>query len=84
MTTESITRARANLYNLIEQVNASGEPVILTNNRGKNAVLIAEDDWRSIQETLYLASVPSLTENILKAVEEPLDDCSVYDSEEDW
>ncbi|MBR3719864.1 MAG: type II toxin-antitoxin system Phd/YefM family antitoxin, partial [Firmicutes bacterium] len=57
MTTESITRARANLYNLVEQVNADGEPVILTNNRGKNAVLIAEDVWRSIQETLYLASV---------------------------
>jgi len=60
MTAISATAARANLYHLIDQVNEDAEPVTITGQRG-NAVLIGESDWRAIQETLFLESVPGFT-----------------------
>lgn len=50
MTAISITKARAKLYQTIAEVNESSKPIIITNNRGKNAVLISKDDWNAIQE----------------------------------
>ena len=49
MTAISITQARSNLYKLVADVNANSQPVTITNNRGKNGVLISEDDWNAIQ-----------------------------------
>lgn len=66
MTAVTATSARANLYRLIDQVNEDSEPLTITGQRG-NAVLIGEDDWRAIQETLFLESVPSLSESIRQA-----------------
>src|SRR5665811_2375922 len=66
MTAISATTARANLYHLIDQVNEDAEPVTITRQRG-NAVLIGESDWRAIQETLFLESVPGFTESIRQA-----------------
>ena len=66
MTAITATAARANLYHLIDQVNESAEPVTITGQRG-NAVLIGESDWRAIQETLFLESVPGFTESIRRA-----------------
>jgi len=63
MTAISATTARANLYHLIDQVNEESEPLTITGQRG-NAVLIGESDWRAIQETLFLESVPGFTESI--------------------
>jgi prevent-host-death family protein len=63
--------ARANLYRLIDQTNESHEPVIISGKRN-NAVLVSEDDWKSIQETLYLVSVPGMRESILSGMKEPL------------
>lgn len=60
----SITQARSNLYQLVADVNAGSQQVTITNNRGKNGVLISEDDWNAIQETLYLNSIPEMTESI--------------------
>ncbi|MDA7754865.1 type II toxin-antitoxin system Phd/YefM family antitoxin, partial [Pseudomonadales bacterium] len=57
MTTLNVTEARANLYKLIDDTTASHEPVVITGKRG-NAVLLAEDDWNAINETLHLLSVP--------------------------
>lgn len=65
--------ARANLYRLIDQTNDSHEPVIISGKRN-NAVLISEDDWRSIQETLYLDAIPGMRESIINAMKEPLSD----------
>ena len=62
----SATTARSNLYRLIDQVNDESEPLTITGQRG-NAVLVGEDDWMAIQETLFLASVPGLTESIRQA-----------------
>jgi antitoxin YefM len=66
MTAISATTARANLYHLIDQVNEESEPLTITGQRG-NAVLIGESDWRAIQETLFLESVPGFTESIRQA-----------------
>ena len=64
MSTINITNARANLYQLVSDVNVGFNPITIVNNKGKNAVLISEDDWNSIEETLYLSSIPGLVNNI--------------------
>lgn len=64
MSTINITNARANLYQLVSDVNVGFNPIIIVNNKGKNAVLISEDEWNSIEETLYLSSIPGLVNNI--------------------
>jgi len=66
VTAVSATTARSNLYRLIDQVNEESEPLTITGQRG-NAVLVGEEDWQAIQETLFLASVPGLTESIRQA-----------------
>jgi len=63
--------ARANLYRLIDQTNDSHEPVIISGKRN-NAVLIAEEDWKAIQETLFLDSIPGMKESILEGMKEPI------------
>jgi prevent-host-death family protein len=67
--------ARANLYRLIDQTNESHEPVTISGKRN-NAVLVAEEDWKSIQETLFLASIPGMRESILDGMKEPLAESS--------
>lgn len=66
MAAVSATSARANLYRLIDQVNEESEPLTITGQRG-NAVLVGEEDWRAIQETLFLESVPGLAKSIRRA-----------------
>ena len=84
MTSISITKARANLYQAVSEVNESSQPITITNNRGKNAVLIGEEDWKAIQETLYLNSIPGLSQSILASKEEDLSECTSYDPNEEW
>ena len=57
MTAITATKARENIYQLIQDVNVNSTPVTITNTRGKNAVLIGEEDWKAIEETLYLMSI---------------------------
>ena len=83
MTSMSITQARSRLYQILAEVNENSEPVLLTNSRGKNGVLISEDDWNAIQETLYLNSIPGMSESILAAHQDAANG-SVYDPNEDW
>lgn len=84
MTSISITKARANLYKTVSDVNEYSEPITITNNRGKNAVLVSEDDWLAIQETLYLNSIPGMTQSILDSREEDVSECTSYNPEEEW
>lgn len=84
MTAISVTKARENIYQILSDVNNSSQPITITNNRGKNGVLISEEDWNAIQETLYLNSIPGMTESIMEAGKEALEECVVYDSNEDW
>jgi len=71
MTSIPATRARAELYHLIMDLQKHGKPVLITGKHG-NAVLISEDDWRSIEETLYLLSIPGMRESIRKGMREPV------------
>ena len=72
MTSIGITKARAKLNQIVSEVNESSQPITITNNRGKNAVLIGEEDWKAIQETLYLNSIPGLSQSILASKEEEI------------
>ena len=80
MITVTATKARGNLYSLIDEANASHEPIQITGKRG-NAVLISEDDWRSIKETLHLQSIPGMVESIQQARAEGVENAS---TELDW
>lgn len=75
MTTISITEARSKLYKLVDQAAAESNPILITGKRG-NAVLVSEDDWRAIQETLHLVSIPGMRESIQAGLAEPVEDCS--------
>jgi len=66
MRTITATSARANFFGLIDETAEAHEPVLITAKRN-NAVLISEEDWRSIEETLYLASIPGMVESIREA-----------------
>ena len=71
----SVTEARQTLFGLVNRVNESHEPITITGKRG-NAVLVSEEDWRSIQETLYLKSIPGVWESIEEGMNESIEECS--------
>lgn len=80
MTPVTVTAARTNLYKLIDQVNEESQPLTILGQRG-NAVLVGEQDWLAIQETLFLESVPGLADSIRQARVEGL---AAASSELDW
>ena len=75
MTTLSASKARTGLYKLLDKTAESHEPIQITGKR-HNAVLISEEDWTAIQETLYLLSIPGMRESIRKGLKMPLKKCS--------
>ncbi len=75
MKTITATKARANLFKLLDEASDSNEPIQITGKRS-NAVLLSEEDWRAIQETLYLLSIPGMRESIREGLETPVEDCS--------
>lgn len=80
MTTLNATEARTKLYALIDEASTSHQPIVITGKRG-NAVLLAEEDWNAINETLNLLGVPGMRESIREGIEAGLDEC---DQELDW
>jgi len=80
MPTLSATEARTKLYNLIDLTSSTHEPILITGKRG-NAVLISEDDWRSIQETIYLLNIPGMRDAIREGLATPIAECT---EELDW
>ena len=77
MRTINITSARKELYSLVEAVNYDSVPVLITGKNG-NAVLISEEDWNAIQETLYLTSISGMAESLIQGKESSLEDCVNY------
>ncbi len=75
MTTHNATEPRSKLYNLIDETSKTHQPILITGKRG-NAVLLAEEDWNSINETLFLLSVPGMRESIQEGMDTDLDECS--------
>jgi prevent-host-death family protein len=73
MATVSTTEARKDLYRLVDQVQDTHEPIQITGKRG-NAVLVGEADWRAMQETLFLVSIPGMRESILEGMATPPDE----------
>jgi len=74
MKTINVTKARAKLYRLLEETSKSHEPVQITG-KNSNGILIAEEDWNSIQETLYLTSIPGMRESIIEGMNTPAENC---------
>ena len=75
MTTITASEARARLYGLLDEAAESHEPIQI---RGKrhSAVLVSEEDWRAIAETLHLVAIPGMAESIRKGMKTPVDKCS--------
>ena len=71
MNTMNASEAREKLYRLLDDTNKAHEPLLITGKR-TNAVLIGEEDWNAIQETLYLLSIPGMRDSIRKGLAEPL------------
>ena len=80
MSTLSASEARSQLYRLIDEAARSHSPIHITGKRN-NAVLVSEEDWDSVQETLYLLSVPGMRESIKAGMNTTVDDCT---KELDW
>lgn len=80
MTTITASDARKRLFNLVDEVKESHVPVQIVGKRN-SAVLVSEDDWRAIEETLYLASIPGMRESIKKGIKTPVELC---DEELGW
>ncbi len=80
MPTLTATEARSKLYRLIDETTNSHQPIVITGKRG-NAVLVSEEDWQSLQETLYLLSIPGMRESIREGLAIPVDEC---EQDIDW
>jgi PHD/YefM family antitoxin component YafN of YafNO toxin-antitoxin module len=80
MATMTASEARQRLYRLLDELGQSHEHVVITGKR-HNGVLLSEDDWRAIQETLYLLSIPGMRESIREGLTQPLEQC---DGDLDW
>ncbi|HKI49617.1 MAG TPA: type II toxin-antitoxin system Phd/YefM family antitoxin [Desulfobacteria bacterium] len=74
------TEARKKLYTLVDDVAESHDPIQIVGKRN-SAVLVSEEDWRAIQETLYLTSIPKMRESIHKGLKTPVEEC---EEELDW
>ena len=74
MPTMTAAEAHAAFYALIDQVAITHEPVLITGKRN-NSVLISEDDWRAISETMYLLSIPGINESIREGIATSVDEC---------
>ena len=83
MTSITATALRKNLYNTIARVNEDCTPIAITTSKGKGAVLIGEDDWAAIEETLYLLGIPGMAETLAEGLQTDPKDC-IPASEFDW
>ena len=82
MTNVNITNFRKNIYSLVEQTIKFNEPINVSTKDG-NAILISEEDYRNLMETLYIESVPGLKEDIINGMKEPIEEF-IDESEVDW
>lgn len=85
MNSINITNARQNLFQLVSDVNVGYNPITIVNSKGDNAVLISENEWKNIEETLYLDSIPGFSKSI-KEIDKNEDwsKTELYDSDKEW
>jgi len=70
----TVTDARKTLYKLINETADSHEPILISGKK-TNAVLISEEDWNAVNQTLHLLSIPGMRESIIEGLQTPLEDC---------
>ena len=80
----NITNARQNLFQLVTDVNKGFNPINIVNSKGDDAVLISGSDWRDIEETIYLNSIPGYVDSVNEALKENRSKCTVYKKGEKW
>jgi PHD/YefM family antitoxin component YafN of YafNO toxin-antitoxin module len=78
----NITNFRKNIFGLLEQTIKYNEPVNISTKDG-NAVIISEEDYNGLMETLYLNSIPGMREKIIEGMNTPLDEC-IPENEVNW
>lgn len=83
MTSVTATALRKDIYNIIARANEDCTPVAITTTKGKGAVLVGEDEWAAIEETLYLAGIPGMAESLIEGRNERLEDC-VGEDQLEW
>lgn len=74
MTTLTASKARAKIFRLLDETASSHNPVQINGKRA-SAVLISEEDWRNIEETLSLLSIPKMRESIQNGMKTPISKC---------
>ncbi len=80
-----ITNANENLSKLISEINEDSNAITFINSKGKNAVLVSEDEWKNIEETLYLSSIPGFLDNINNIREtENWNQAKIFDPDKEW
>ena len=84
MNTINITSARQTLFQLVQEVNKGFNPINIINSKGQNAILISETDWRDIEETIFLNSLPGFIDSIATARKDDKKECKKYSKEEKW
>jgi len=82
MLNTNITNFRKNIFSLLEQTIKYNEPVNISTKDG-NAVILSEEDYRGLMETLHLSSLPGMKEKIVDGLNASLDEC-VPEEEVDW
>lgn len=73
-----VTQARQNIYKLIDEIISNSEPLQITSKKG-SVVVISEEDWRAIQETIYLLSVPGIREALTEGANTPVEECKTLE-----
>jgi antitoxin YefM len=80
MSTLNATEVRSKLYSLIDETTETHEPILITGKRG-NAILLAEEDWRAVTESLFLVSIPGMRKSIQEGLNTTMENC---DEDLDW
>lgn len=78
----NITNFRKNIFGILEQTIKFNEPVNISTKDG-NAVIISEEDYNGLMETLYLSSIPVMKEKIVGGLNTPLEEC-LSENEVQW
>lgn len=82
MLSTNITNFRKNIFGMLEQTIKFNEPVNISTKDG-NAIVISEEDYNGLMETLYLSSIPAMKEKIVEGLKTPLDEC-LSEDEVQW
>jgi len=75
MPTLTASEARSKLYRLIDETADSHQPILITGKRA-NAILVSEEDWRAMEETVFLLSIPGMRESVREGLNTPIEECT--------